>query len=52
MNVVSQFLLSPYDSHWAVMICILCYIKGTLSQGVLYEIEVTPRLSDIVMQTG
>ena len=37
MSVVSQFLQSPCDSHWDVVICILRYIKGTLGQGVLYE---------------
>ena len=37
MSVVSQFLQSPCDSHWDVVIRILRYIKGTLSQGVLYE---------------
>ena len=52
VSVVSQFLQSPCDSHWDVMIRILHYIKGTQGQGVLYKTEVTPRLSDIVMQTG
>ena len=37
VGVVSQFLQSPYDSHWDVVIRILRYIKGTPSQGVLYE---------------
>ena len=37
MSVVSQFLQSPCDSHWDVVIHILRYIKGTPSQGVLYE---------------
>ena len=37
MSVVSQFLQSPCDSHWDVVIRILRYIKGTLGQGVLYE---------------
>ena len=37
MSVVSQFLQSPYDSHWDVVVHILRYIKGTLGQGVLYE---------------
>ena len=35
--VVSQFLQSPCDSHWDVVVRILRYIKGTLGQGVLYE---------------
>ncbi|RVW96586.1 Retrovirus-related Pol polyprotein from transposon RE2 [Vitis vinifera] len=29
--------LSPCDSHWDAVICILRYIKSTLGQGVLYE---------------
>ena len=37
MGVVSQFLQSPCDSHWDVVIHILHYIKGTSGQGVLYE---------------
>ena len=37
MSVVSQFLQSPYDNHWDVVVRILRYIKGTLGQGVLYE---------------
>ena len=37
VNVVSQFLQSPCDSHWDVVICILRYIKSTPGQGVLYK---------------
>ncbi|RVX18665.1 Retrovirus-related Pol polyprotein from transposon TNT 1-94 [Vitis vinifera] len=37
VSVVSQFLQSPYDSHWDVVIRILRYIKSTPGQGVLYE---------------
>ena len=37
MSVVSQFLQSPYDSHWNVVIRILRYIKSIPSKGVLYE---------------
>ena len=37
MSVVSQFLQSPCDSHWDVVIRILHYIKGTPGQWVLYE---------------
>ena len=37
MSVVSQFLQSPCDSHWDAVVRILRYIKGTPSQGVLYE---------------
>ncbi|RVW82003.1 Retrovirus-related Pol polyprotein from transposon RE2 [Vitis vinifera] len=37
VSVVSQFLQSPCDSHWDVVIHILRYIKNTPGQGVLYE---------------
>ncbi|RVW25264.1 Retrovirus-related Pol polyprotein from transposon RE2 [Vitis vinifera] len=37
ISVVSQFLQSPCDSHWDVVIRILRYIKSTPGQGVLYE---------------
>ena len=37
VSVVSQFLQSPCDSHWDAVVRILCYIKGTPGQGVLYE---------------
>ena len=37
VSVVSQFLQSPYDNHWDVVVRILRYIKGTPGQGVLYE---------------
>ena len=37
MSVVSQFLQSPCDDHWDVAVRILRYVKGTPSQGVLYE---------------
>ena len=37
VSVVSQFLQSPCDSHWDVVIRILRYIKSRPGQGVLYE---------------
>ena len=37
VSIVSQFLQSPCDSHWDIVIRILRYIKGTLGQGLLYE---------------
>ncbi|RVW25919.1 Retrovirus-related Pol polyprotein from transposon RE2 [Vitis vinifera] len=37
VSVVSQFLQSPCDSHWDVVIRILRYIKSTPDQGVLYD---------------
>ena len=37
LSIVSQFLQSPCDSHWDVVVRILHYVKGTPGQGVLYE---------------
>ena len=37
MIVVSQFLQSPCDSHWDAAVRILCYVKGTPNQRVLYK---------------
>ena len=37
VSVFSQFLQSPCDSHWDVVIRILRYIKSTSGQGVLYD---------------
>ena len=37
VSIVSQFLQTPYDNHQNVVIRILRYVKGTPSQGVLYE---------------
>ena len=37
VSIVSQFLQSPCDSHWDVVIRILRYIEGTPGQGLLYE---------------
>ena len=37
VSIVSQFLQSPCDGHWNAAIHILCYVKGTLGQGVLYK---------------
>ena len=37
MSVVSPFLQSPCDSQWDFAVRILRYVKGTPSQGVLYE---------------
>ncbi|RVX16320.1 Retrovirus-related Pol polyprotein from transposon RE1 [Vitis vinifera] len=37
VSVVNQFLQSPCDSHWDVVIRILRYIKSTPGQGVLYQ---------------
>ena len=37
VSVVYQFLQSPSDSHWDVVIRVIRYIKSTSGQGVLYE---------------
>ena len=37
MSVVSQFMTSPSDSHWDVVVCILRYIKSVPSKGLLFE---------------
>ncbi|RVW96834.1 Retrovirus-related Pol polyprotein from transposon TNT 1-94 [Vitis vinifera] len=37
VSIVSQFLQSPCDIHWDVVIRIFRYIKSTPGQGVLYE---------------
>ena len=37
VSVVNQFLQSPCDNHWDVIIRILQYIKSTPGQGVLYK---------------
>ena len=49
VSVVSQFLQSTCDSHWDVVIRILCYIKRTLDRGCYMKTKVTPILLDIVM---
>ncbi|XP_043808465.1 uncharacterized mitochondrial protein AtMg00810-like [Manihot esculenta] len=37
VSMVSQFLQTPYSSHWDAVIRILRYIKGAPGQGLLYE---------------
>ena len=37
MSIVSQFLQSPYDSHWDATVRIFYFVKGTPGQRVLYE---------------
>ena len=37
VSVVSQFVSSPCDSHWNVVMQILRYIKRVPSKGLLYE---------------
>ncbi|XP_043808343.1 uncharacterized mitochondrial protein AtMg00810-like [Manihot esculenta] len=37
VSMVSQFLQTPYSSHWDVVIRILRYIKGVPGHGLLYE---------------
>ena len=37
VNSVSQFMHSPTSSHFSIVKRILRYLKGTLSQGLLYQ---------------
>lgn len=39
VSVVSQFLQAPCNNHWNAVICIPRHIKGTLGQGLLYEVK-------------
>jgi hypothetical protein len=36
-SVVSQFKSSPTIHHWVALEQILCYLKGALGRGILYE---------------
>jgi len=35
VHVVSQFVTSPTNVHWAVVLCILRYLRGTVFQSLL-----------------
>ena len=37
MSVVRQFLSSPCEGHWEVVIHILKYAKGAQGKGLIYE---------------
>ena len=37
VNVVSQYMSAPMVNHWAVVEEILCYLKGALGRGTLYN---------------
>ena len=37
VSVVSQYMSSPTVDHWAVVVQILCYLKGALGHGILYS---------------
>ena len=52
VSIVSQFLQSPCDGHWDAAVRILSYVKGTPSQGVLYENKGHTQIVATVMQTG
>ena len=53
VSIVSQFLQSPYDSHWDAVVRTLRYIKrNTRSRGCCMRTEVIPRLLATVMQIG
>ncbi|RVW45455.1 Retrovirus-related Pol polyprotein from transposon RE2 [Vitis vinifera] len=50
VSVVSQFLQSPCDNHWDVVIRSLRYIKATLSQGNL--ISWKSKKQDVVVRSS
>lgn len=37
VSVVSQFIFAPTVKHWEALEHILCYLKGALRLGVLYN---------------
>ena len=37
VSVVSQYMSSPTVDHWAAVEQILCYLKGALGRGILYN---------------
>ena len=37
MGVLSQFMANPGPEHWSGIKRVLCYIKGTLDQGLKFE---------------
>ena len=36
---VSQYLFAPRSTHYAVVLCILRYLKGTLFHGIFYSAQ-------------
>uniref|UniRef100_A0A2N9G2B9 Integrase catalytic domain-containing protein n=1 Tax=Fagus sylvatica TaxID=28930 RepID=A0A2N9G2B9_FAGSY len=41
VHLVSQFLVAPHSTHYAVVIHILCYIKGTMFHGLHFSAHST-----------
>ena len=37
VNMACRFMSQPRDAHWKVVKCILRYLKGTLSLGLLFQ---------------
>ena len=37
IEVVSQFMNQPHETHLIAAKMILCYMKGTLNYGLMYE---------------
>eukprot|EP00257_Ricinus_communis_P017173 XP_015575552.1 uncharacterized protein LOC107261368 [Ricinus communis] len=37
VHIVNQFIAAPHTTYYAVVLCILCYIKGTLFHGLHYS---------------
>ena len=36
MGYISRFMEDPREDHWAVVKQLLCYIKGTVDQGIIF----------------
>ena len=41
VHLVSQFLAAPYSTHYAAVLHILCYIKGTMFHGLHFSAHST-----------
>ena len=52
VNVVSQYMSSLIVEHWKIVEQILCYLKGALGRGILYNIMVIIELSVSRMLIG
>ena len=37
MGYVSRFMEDPREDHWATVKRLLCYIKGTIDQGIIFQ---------------
>ena len=36
VGYVSRFMDDPREDHWAVVKRLLCYVKGTVDQGIIF----------------